>query len=221
MIAMEDATPLEKREELIIPYTAIVENGTVTQSAYPDAIPYLQDWEKKYGKNPLSGEALTALEEALAPYLTAHGYVRDAEDVGATYVTLAYDGGIFDAPTAPVRLQGNEWFAYENTTDFYPDYTDQIAYVTLHEGKIVSVAGENPNGNQTFAELYLETHPDFQGNGLAAQNARALIAELAKAGKRILYRCRADHAASLHLAKKLHFVEIDRFYCHNAYRIDE
>ncbi len=220
MIAIEDATPLAKREELIIPYTAIVESGNVTQTAYPDTIPYLQEWDAKYGKDPLAKEALAALEAALAPYLAAHGYTREDEDVGMTYVTLEYDGAEESAPTAPVRLQGDEWFAYENTTDFYPDYTDQIAYVTLHEGKIISVAGENPNGNETLAELYLETNPDFRGNGLATQNARALIAELAKAGKRILYRCRADHAASLHLAKKLHFTEIDRFYCHNAYRIE-
>lgn len=221
MIKKEDDSPLKKREALIIPYTAIVtKNGDILQTAYPDVLPLLTEWDQKYATDPLSCHALKKLEAILAPFLAQNGYEREECDIGKIYVTLECTTPLAQGDFESIRLQGNEWFAYENTTDFYPDYTDQIAYVTLHEGKIVSVAAENPNGNDTLAELYLETHLDFQGKGLAQQNAVALICELQKAGKQILYRCEADHAASLHIAKKLHFTEIDRFYCHNAYQIE-
>ncbi len=221
MIKKEDNSPLQNREELIIPYTAIVtKEGDILQTAYPDVLPLLTEWDQKYVSDPLCPQALAELEAILAPFLAQNGYEREECDIGKIYVTLECNAPISKTSSESVRLQGNEWFSYENTTDFYPDYTDQIAYVTLCEGKIVSVAAENPNGNDTLAELYLETNPDFQGKGLAQQNAAALIFELQKAGKRILYRCEADHLASLHIAKKLHFTEIDRFYCHNAYQIE-
>ncbi len=224
MIHREDETPLQKREELIIPITIIVtKEGKITKTAYPSVLPLLQKWDATYGADPLSAFALQELERILSPFLQAHGYEREEEDVGRIHLTFEHpeDAPLCAIDPSCIRLQGNEWFSYENTTDFYPDYTDQIAYVTLLDGKIMSVAAENPNGDDALAELYLETHPDVQGNGLATKNATALISELHRLGKRVLYRCADDHAASKQIATKLQFTEIDRFYCHNAYRIEE
>ncbi len=218
----ESDLPLQKKEELIIPFTCIETVGEgIERSAYPDAIPFLEALPDYDAEDFFTLDALCAVETALAPYLNQHGYEREAEDVGRYYLTLHRPTKAKDYPTShTLRLTAEMFELYENLTEFAPDYTDQIAYATLIDKKIVSLAAENPNSTPTLCEIYVETHPDYQGRGFALENTAALCQEKLQCGAEILYRCAADHAVSLHIAKKLGFTLCQRFYCHNAYRME-
>jgi len=222
MLIPESDLPLQRREELIIPYTCIVgADGDARHSAYPDAIPYLAPMEEKLVHAPLEENTLRELEARLAPYLLLHGYEREAEDCARVHETLIAPADFF-APPPPlaVRLTATNFSDYENKTDFTFDYSDQIAYATIVEGAIVSLAAENPNSTNKICEIYAETYPDYQNQGLASQNVAALTAEKTRAGLTVVYRCATDNLPSLRIAKRLGFVHYDYFYCHNAYRID-
>ncbi len=218
----ESDLPLQKKEELIIPFTCIMTEGEETErTAYPDAIPFLEALPEYDAETFFTFNALCAVETALDPYLKQHGYEREESDVGRYYLTLHCPIKVKDYPIPHTRRLTAEMFdLYENLTEFTPDYTDQIAYATLIDGKIVSLAAENPNSTPSLCEIYVETHPDYQGQGFALENTAALCQEKLKCGTEILYRCAADHIVSLHIAEKLGFTVCQRFYCHNAYRME-
>lgn len=220
-LIVESDAPLKRREELIIPYTCIVRaDGCAQWSAYPDAIDCLLPIQDKLFSAPFAAKTLTEVEACLASYLEKHGYEREEEDVRRYYETLAAPADFSHTATRSVRLDYDSFARYENKTDFTFDYTDQIAYATVLDGVIVSLAAENPNSTPDMCEIYTETHSDFRRRGYAKENVAALTAEKTKSGATVLYRCATDHVASLRIAKSLGFIHYDYFYCHNAYRID-
>ncbi len=218
----EQDTPLQKREELIIPYTCLVcADGTAEWTAYPDAIPYLRPIIDLLEHAPFEAQTLLAVEQSLAPYLQMHGYEREEEDGGRFYETLlAPESFQSSFSHTSMRLTATDFARYENKTEFTFDYDDQIAYATVLDGAVVSLAAENPNSTPQLCEIYTETHPDFRRLGYAISNVAALTQEKIQTGAAVVYRCATDNLPSLQIAKKLGFVHHDYFYCHNAYRMD-
>ena len=220
-LIVESNAPLKRREELIIPYTCIVRaTGKAQWSAYPDAIDCLLPMQDKLVSAPFATETLTEVEARLKSYLAQHGYEREEEDFCRYYETLTAPADFSYTAARSVRLDYESFSRYENKTDFTFDYCDQIAYATVVDGAIVSLAAENPNSTPDVCEIYTETHPDFRRRGYAKENVAALTAEKTKSGATVLYRCATDHIASWQIAKSLGFSHYDYFYCHNAYRID-
>ncbi len=222
IFTLESDAPLRKKEELIIPYTCIAcVDGFVQWSAYPEAISHLKPIQNQLEQAPFAKETLLAVEECLCPYLAKYGYDREEDDIGRYYETLVAPMDFVNPyPDNCILVDVHSIDRYENLTEFTFDYSDQLAYVTVLDGKIVSIAAENPNSTMDFCEIYVETNPDFVHRGYAQKNVAALTAHRQKEGAEVCYRCATDHIASVHIAKKLGFAHRDYFYCHNAYRMN-
>lgn len=104
---------------------------------------------------------------------------------------------------APKSVQGN---GYKTATEMV---TDGIVAAAIVEGKIVAIAHVYAE-THLHADIGVSTLDEWRGNGFATA-AASLVAERIQArGKVPAWSCGEDNAASLRVAQKLGFTEIDR-----------
>ena len=104
---------------------------------------------------------------------------------------------------APKTVQGN---GYKTATDMV---TEGIAAAAIVEGKIVAIAHVYAE-TDLHADIGVSTLEEWRGNGFATAAAALVAARIQARGKVPAWSCGEDNAASLRVAQKLGFTEIER-----------
>ncbi|MGD9720712.1 MAG: GNAT family N-acetyltransferase [Pirellulales bacterium] len=77
-------------------------------------------------------------------------------------------------------------------------------FVGVVDGRVVCVAYA-PWASESWADIGIDTHEEFQNQGIGTQVAAALIESILAAGKQPVWGAEEDNGASLRLADKLGF----------------
>ena len=81
-----------------------------------------------------------------------------------------------------------------------------ICFGTVVDGRIVSVAAENPHDeDNTMIDIGVETAEEHREKGYAASNTAALAYYLLDTGITVTYTAEDDNIPSIHLAEKVGF----------------
>lgn len=96
---------------------------------------------------------------------------------------------------------------FENLIDYDIDPLCEgwRCFATIIDGKICSIACENPHFNDGYADIGVFTAPEYRGRGYAAANAAALVKLLTDEGNIVTYSCSADNYAAIKTAEKIGF----------------
>ncbi len=186
---------------------------------------FLSTYEGRY----FSKTALKALLASLDPYLEKHGFFRYHRGETVWYRHFELRAG---AAVDPSLLRGDSFFL---DADFLKSHADLgnattfsltelaekalPAFVSICEGKVVSVAAVNENlSSDAMPEMTVETAVAYRGRRLASANAAALADYLLRRGRSVAYCCRYNHTASRAIARAVGFEEVGRFFAVSAYR---
>ena len=104
---------------------------------------------------------------------------------------------------APKAVRGN---GYKTAADMV---TEGIAAAAIVDGKIVAIAHVYAE-TDLHADIGVSTLEEWRGNGFATAAAALVASRLQARGKVPAWSCGEDNAASLRVAQKLGFTEIDR-----------
>ena len=111
---------------------------------------------------------------------------------------------------------------YENLTEFEPEpgYEDLLCFGTVIDGKLVSVASENPGmiEDDDHRDIAVETAEGYEGMGYGTSNVAALTYYLLDPGITVTYTVSDDNIRSKRIAEKLGFEPAARELCFLCYR---
>lgn len=86
-----------------------------------------------------------------------------------------------------------------------------LAFATVIDGTIVSIASENPyREDENVVNIGVETSPEYKGNGYGASNVAALTYYLLDTGMTVEYTVDEGNEVSIRLAEKVGFT-LNRF----------
>jgi RimJ/RimL family protein N-acetyltransferase len=103
-----------------------------------------------------------------------------------------------------IRDGWSQWFPRVK-----PFTSQDIGYCLVHDGSVVSLAYGSPVSGSV--EIVIETHKEFQGQGLAPLCCAAFIEECLQNSIQPVWSAGANHTQSVSVAKKLGFGN-ERFY---------
>ncbi len=102
---------------------------------------------------------------------------------------------------------------YESLIDIDVDALEAgcLAFATLTNGTIVSIASENPyREDENVVNIGVETAEEYKNNGYGASNVAALTYYLLDTGMTVEYTVDNENAVSIRLAERIGF-KLDRF----------
>ncbi|MBE6544153.1 MAG: GNAT family N-acetyltransferase [Ruminococcaceae bacterium] len=181
---------------------------------------FVKEFEGKY----FSKEAFLYLCCCVDEYLEDKPYLRDT--YGRTrfyrkfYINEAAQ--VNDTVIKPSTvMMTRELWDIPNLTVLFAEDTGRIpplSFVSIEDGKIVSVATVNDTESDKVREITVNTAAKYRGRGYGASNTAALARYLVNMGYEVAY-CVSDYnKASIKIAKKCGFNEIGRFYAVTAYK---
>lgn len=232
MIRIEDDRKIfacPARYPALVPFLMEEVRGSVDFEVYRGVKAIAEAFAADYAGRFFTPAALKAIGRALDPYLEAHGYCREKRGQTVWYRHFELVAG---SAVNPHLLREDSFFlddalmaafpALGNATTFRPRELiahGLPAYVTIADGKIVSVATVNENlSADAMPEMTVETAVAYRGRSYATANAAALARCLLARGKTVAYCCRHTHTASAAIARRVGFEEIGRFFAVTAYR---
>ncbi|MFA6948697.1 MAG: GNAT family N-acetyltransferase, partial [Eubacteriales bacterium] len=198
--------------------------GRTRCAVYPSAKYIFDELTVKCAGDYISKHTLEWLDGRLTEFAEAHGYSKD--DTFPPSVVLKYkikkieqikQNVIQSSTTSLSELKDHKNTLVLDINELRNEGIE--LFVTPQNGKIVSAAAENPSFGDDFAEITVETSPEYRGHGFAASNAAALSLALMQKGKikEIDYCCRESNAASIATALKCGFKLYARTYYFCAY----
>lgn len=211
----------------IVPFLMEEYRGGVTFEIYSGIRKEVKAFEKKFQGRYFTEKALVSLGESLDPYIEAHGYERDKKGTTRYYYSYeAKDGATIDTSLiqeSTCRLNEEIVKDVKNRTTFsLSDLLAKsiVAFVTLSEGEVVSIATVNETIGQTNClEVTVETAVAHRGKKYAESNVAALAAYLLEQGVTVAYCCRNTNTKSNKIARRVGFERVGRFYAVSAYRV--
>ncbi len=194
-------------------------DGGLKILAFSFAVPACEAFEREYGDDPLSEDALKSLTDALSPLMLARGY--DECDT-ADYPLLDYRPGAVSSGidtggvTLIDTLDGEEWDEGLPLEEFALDPAmpaDRMAVVRDGEGRIVCFAGLNDiSEDEGFCELNVECAERYRGRGFGPACTALLTAYLTGLGERVQYVTSCRNAPSVRCAEKAGLVLANRVF---------
>ena len=112
---------------------------------------------------------------------------------------------------------------YENLTEYelepIDDFSDEFYFVSVVDGKIVSVCEKNTDGVFIGAdEINVYTNPNYRNKGYGVSNVVAMSEYLLSLGKKVAYTSDFYNKASQKLAEKSGFEMIAKTYYYICYK---
>ena len=118
------------------------------------------------------------------------------------------------------QMLGN-WKKFRNKTTFDLDM-QAMQYlrcaVTVQDGDIVSIAGENMRFDEAVTEIGCETNPHYRRQGMAVSNVVLLTQKLLEDNNSVQYNCSCRNATSRGVAERAGFTEVGRSFYLTCYQ---
>lgn len=170
-----------------------------------------REYARRYADNPFSPEAVAFLCAELAPLFRQCGYSADAD---SPCETITFETCL--KPQVPVVTgkSGLIWCASGEAESF--DFSlieggadDGDCALVVDGKKVLCAAGINDLRRDGYSEIYVECAANYRRRGYASACAAMLASKLIDDGQRVRYETGADNTASISLARKLGFDEIE------------
>ncbi len=203
----------------IVPFLVSSEYGELNIEIYEGLEELAQRYLELFVDKPFCNEALEFINSGVDNFLRESNYVRDG--YGSTRYYIQYRATALDMRAArddSVKMD-ESLSEVKNLTCIYAEEDGSIpmiSFVTVKEGKIVSVATVN-EFRGSIAEITVNTAKDCRGKGYGASNVFYLSRYLIEEGITPAYCVSRYNRASIALAKKCGFDEIGKFYAASAY----
>ena len=184
-------------------------SGLITLTAYSACRDIVQSYMSACERNPLEKELIAQVSQQIASFMENVGYKYNAE---SSQTILEYV--VPNEWQMPNNVSGNvtmiktidEWAQYRNKTNAEPDFLNSdrsIACAVVESGAIISCACINDAFYADGAvEIYVETMPKYQNQGLGAVCVATLISYMFQKKIPIWYKCYENNPASAAIAKK-------------------
>lgn len=208
----------------VVPVMMDMEEGQLYFEIYEGLEKDIEVFIEEYRGRYFSIEAFEFLCNAVDSYLEDKSYLRD--QYGRTRF---YRKFILTNPKEVNKefikensvMMSEELKKLPNMTSLFADDTGEIpplSFVTVQEGRIVSVATVNDTSSDTVREITVNTAPKYRGRGFGASNTAALSKYLTEKGYTVAYCVSNYNKQSVRIAKKCGFEEVGKFYAVSAYR---
>lgn len=189
-------------------------HGETKIFAYPSVAPMCEEYEKRFGNDLFSENALDFLRDGCIEFRNTYGYKEEKHPKNWGYNFLcAENTPDADISCERIRRDGK----YKNLTTFDIGQClayERVIFAVVKDGQIVSVAvtGEAPQKGAEWVEIGTETAVGYRGNGYSKAAVRALSAFLIQKGYRVLYKCHHENLVSAAVARGAGFDEVGKFY---------
>ena len=210
----------------IVPILVDLSGDELTLEVYEGLEGAAEEYLEKFENCLFSNKALDFLCRKTDEYLQGKLYRRDEYGRTRFYNKFMLTDGdmVKKEVILPTSVKmAEEYDSLENLTSLFAEDTGKIppmSYVTVDEGKIVSVATVNDTESDSVLEITVNTAPEYRGRGYGASNTAALALYLIEKGYAVAYCVSAYNKASIKIAKKCGFEKTGRFYAVSAYKIN-
>lgn len=204
----------ENAFDIAVPVHVEQNHGETKIFAYPSVGDICKEYEKRYGDDLFSEEALDFLRDGCKPFCESFGYREEKHPKNWGYNFMCSENTA-DSEIACERIRRDG--KYKNLTTF--DIAsclayERVMYAVVKEDQIVSVAVtcEAPTKDNLTVEIGTETSVGHRGFGYSKAAVRALTAFLCAKGYRVLYKCHHENPASYAVARGAGFKKIGKFF---------
>jgi len=211
----------KKLPEALVPIEVTLRDGKIIVDTFRRTKSIAREFYKKHKMCPFSSEAISFLETKLNGIVSEWGYAVDDIYDGhiATYVAKIVNTKMIQESTVMIKSARE----YENLTEYeledIGDDSEECYFVTLIDGKIVSVCETNSEAAFIGAkEISVYTAPDYRGRGYASSNAAAMAQYYISKGYRVAYTSKMDNIASINTAEKCGFERIAETFYYICYK---
>lgn len=230
MIRIDDESPMtEQKYNLIIPIDVICyKDGREEIFVYSSFKNTAEMLERDHSGALISEETIELIHSQIKDKVREYGYEADEQtrkntlhvysvpDISELEADELYCELIQENTVSSQEISGIE--DMENLTDL-PIDTD-IAFVTVEDGRIVSVATLNPHEDgDIMPEITVETAQGYEGRGYGTSNVCALALWLISNGMGGSYTCESDNPSSERIALKAGFTHDADAYYYVCYEI--
>ncbi len=179
---------------------------------YPEFLPQAEAFLRLHGGDPFSQTAAAFWLDTLNGQMHDKGF--DPSPDGAVLIrefSVGLPGSVRIETVLPgtVLVESDEECAHfvNATTHTLEPEDGHPCAVHIRDGVIAAYAAENDGENEDGVEIHVECAPQYRRCGYASSCAALLTQSLLARGKNVLYRCRAQNAASAGVAAKVGFVQ--------------
>lgn len=222
-IITEPSVPVEMGFNTAIPFeTAVYDDGRLIITCFEEFRALAEDFADKFNGSPLSADALTYVDSLLSEPMRQFGYEPDAKQNRRWMHVYMIDSAdkVNREVIRPDSLLLTPDMVYENRTTFDMDMRfseELICCGTIINGRLVSVAGENPCMDEIITEIGVETIPGFRRMGLAASNTALLALTLVNEGMKVNYVCNSRNIGSRRVAETAGFAHTGKLFEYVCY----
>ena len=211
----------------IVPFLVDLEGDEARIEIYEGLEDLAQEYIDRFEKELFSREAFEFICNGVDEFLKDKPYLRD------TYgKTRYYNKYMLTDPsevnTSVILSSSQKMMPSLNelrnmTSLFYEEngLVPETSFVSVEDGKIVSVATVNDTESDSVLELTVNTCVECRGNGYGASNTASLAHYLLKKGYKVAYSVSNYNKASNKIAKKCGFRKVGRFYAVSAFKTDK
>jgi len=228
-LAIEDEDGFENGlPDAIVPVVFTKSKRKIEGECYFGAYPILRDFLYRFRENPFSREALDALNDALAPYLSSIGYER-GDGLHRYYRSFVlWDVRRLNTacilPSCVLLTRATVKKVKTNRTDFdlrwLLEKKLETTMILSPAGELLSLCSVNEHSEgQRLLELTVYTVPSARKNGYAASCAALLAKTLLESKRGVVYVCSCRNAPSIAVAKKIGLQNENKFYAVDAYKM--
>lgn len=213
----------ENKEEALVPLEITRRDNEVEIVTFERTLELAKILERDFISHPFEKESVEFIHANLEPIVNSWGYFVD--DISEGHILTYVLGDLKKSLILPNTFMVKSSDGYKNLTDYelekIPSDSDECYFVTVDDGKIVSVCEMNTEGVFIGAtEINVYTNPSYRGMGYGASNVSAMCEYLTSKGHRVAYTTKKDNVASSALAKKCGFKQIAETYYYICYRND-
>ena len=207
----------------LVPFEATVRNDKLTVTTFRRTKAQAKQFYKKYKNAPFTEEAKEYIYNELSLICKKWGYAPAEMEEGhiVTLVTDKINKELIKPSTVKIKSIGD----YVNLTEYelepIPEESEECYFVTVIDGKVVSVCETNAEDAFVGAkEINVYTDPKYRGMGYGASNVTAMTEYYLSLGYNVAYTCQNENKASVALAARCGYKKIAETYYFICYKED-
>ena len=219
--------PIQERFNVLVPLNfALSADGDLDIWCYESTRELAQRFADGFAADDgrlFSDEAFDWIYREYADIVDSWGYAADMKRKGLwLYNFEARDESDLDLSLIRDDSQMlGDWRKFKNKTTFDLDMQARQylrCAVTVQDGDIVSIAGENMRFDEAVTEIGCETNPHCRCQGMAVSNVVMLTQKLLEDNNRVQYNCSCRNVTSRGVAERAGFTQVGRSFYLTCYQ---